>query len=56
MSDARIADFGRRLAEAWYAWARSRAPDDLKAIAALHTSCAAVREEERTQPDNGERQ
>jgi hypothetical protein len=46
MSNEHIANLGRQLARALNAWAKSRAPDDLKDIALLHTAlCRAVRDE-----------
>ena len=46
MSDEQIANLGRQLAHALNAWAKSRAPDDRKNIALLHTAlCQAVRDE-----------
>jgi len=46
MNNQHIANLGRQLAHALNIWAKSRAPDDLKNIALLHTAlCQAVRDE-----------
>jgi hypothetical protein len=48
MADEQMAGIARQLAQALNTWAKSRAADDLRHIAMLHTElCAAARAEEQ---------
>jgi len=53
MNDAAMATIARQLAHALAAWGRSRAPDDLRVIAQLHTDlCRQARlEDEQAKAD-----
>jgi hypothetical protein len=51
MSDETMAGIARQLAQALNTWAKSRAADDLKEIALLHTTlCKTARDEEQEIP------